>query len=50
VRSPGAGEARTIAGDKSHTITNPEKIATGHEGHAVNVTGKTDDSAKTVTS
>jgi hypothetical protein len=36
-----------LAGDKLYTITNPEK-ATGHEGHAVNVTGKTDESAKTV--
>ena len=44
----GAGKLALLAGDKLYTITNPEK-ATGHEGHAVNVTGKTDDSAKTVT-
>ena len=31
-----------------YTLTNPEK-ATGHEGHTVKVTGKTDDSAKTLT-
>ena len=30
------------------SITNPDK-ATGHEGHTVNVTGKTDEGAHTVT-
>ena len=44
----GAGKLALLAGDKLYTITNPEK-ATGHEGHTVKVTGKTDDSAKTVT-
>jgi hypothetical protein len=44
----GAGKLALLAGDKLYTITNPEK-ATGHEGHAVNVTGKRDESAKTVT-
>jgi hypothetical protein len=45
------GEARPAAvgqEDTLYTITNPEK-ATGHEGHTVKVTGKTDESAKTVT-
>jgi hypothetical protein len=37
-----------LAGDKLYTITNAEKAA-GHEGHTVKVTGKTDESAKTVT-
>ena len=37
-----------MAGDTLYTNTNPEK-ATGHEGHTVKVTGKTDESAKTVT-
>ena len=44
----GAGKLALLAGDKLYTITNAEK-ATGHEGHTVKVTGKTDDSAKTVT-
>jgi hypothetical protein len=37
-----------LAGDTLYIISNPEK-ATGHEGHTVKVTGKTDESAKTVT-
>ena len=44
----GAGKLALLAGDTLYTITNPEK-ATGHEGHTVKVTGKTDDSAKAVT-
>ena len=44
----GAGKLALLAGDTLYTITNPEK-ATGHEGQPVKVTGKTDDSAKTVT-
>jgi len=44
----GAGKLALLAGDTLYTITNPDK-ATGHEGHTVNVTGKTDESAKTVT-
>ena len=44
----GAGKLALLAGDTLYTITNPEK-ATGHEGHTVNVTGKTDENAKTVT-
>ena len=44
----GAGKLALLAGDKLYTISNPEK-ATGHEGHSVKVTGKTDESAKTVT-
>ena len=44
----GAGKLALLAGDKLYTITNPEK-ATGHEGHTVNVTGKTDEAANTVT-
>jgi hypothetical protein len=44
----GAGKLALLAGDTLYTITNPEK-ATGHEGHTVKVTGKTDESAKTVT-
>ena len=44
----GAGKLALLAGDELYTITNPEKAA-GHEGHTVKVTGKTDDSAKTVT-
>ena len=44
----GAGKLALLAGDSLYTITNPEK-ATGHEGQPVKVTGKTDDSAKTVT-
>jgi len=44
----GAGKLALLAGDKLYTITNPDK-ATGHEGHTVKVTGKTDESAKTVT-
>ena len=44
----GAGKLALLAGDKLYTITNAEK-ATGHEGHTVKVTGKTDESAKTVT-
>jgi hypothetical protein len=44
----GAGKLALLAGDKLYTITNPDK-ATGHEGHTVNVTGKTDEAAKTVT-
>jgi hypothetical protein len=43
----GAGKLALLAGDKLYTITNPEK-ATGHEGHTVKVTGKTDEAAKTV--
>ncbi len=46
--SSGAGKLALLAGDKLYTITNPDK-ATGHEGHTVTVTGKTDESAKTVT-
>jgi hypothetical protein len=37
-----------MAGDTLYTITNLHK-ATGHEGHTVKVTGKTDESATTVT-
>ena len=44
----GAGKLALLSGDKLYTITNPDK-ATGHEGHTVNVTGKTDDAAMTVT-
>ena len=44
----GAGKLALLAGDTLYTITNPEK-ATGHEGHTVNVTGKTDEAANTVT-
>jgi hypothetical protein len=44
----GAGKLALLAGDTLYTVTNPEK-ATGHEGHTVKVTGKTDGSAKTVT-
>jgi len=44
----GAGKLALLAGDKLYTITNPDK-ATGHEGHTVNVTGKTDQAANTVT-
>ena len=44
----GAGKLALLAGDSLYTITNPEK-ATGHEGQPVKVTGKTDESAKTVT-
>ena len=44
----GAGKLALLAGDKLYTITNPDK-ATGHEGHTVKVTGKTDEEAKTVT-
>ena len=44
----GAGKLAVLAGDTLYTITNPEKAA-GHEGHTVKVTGKTDESAKTVT-
>ena len=44
----GAGKLALLAGDKLYTITNPDK-ATGHEGHTVNVTGKTDEAANTVT-
>ena len=44
----GAGKLALLAGDKLYTITNPDKV-TGHEGHAVKVTGKTDEDAKTVT-
>ena len=44
----GAGKLALLAGDELYTITNPEK-ATGHEGHTVNVTGKTDEAAKTIT-
>jgi hypothetical protein len=44
----GAGKLALLAGDSLYTITNPEK-ATGHEGQPVKVTGKTDDSAKTIT-
>jgi len=44
----GAGKLALLAGDTLYTITNPEK-ATGHEGHTVKVTGKADESAKTVT-
>src|SRR5215475_1737468 len=44
----GGGKLALLSGDTLYTITNPEKAA-GHEGHTVNVTGKTDDSAKTVT-
>ena len=40
----GAGKLALLAGDKLYTITNPDK-ATGHEGHTVNVTGKTDEAA-----
>jgi hypothetical protein len=43
----GAGKLALLAGDKLYTITNPDK-ATGHEGHTVTVTGKTDEAAKTV--
>ena len=46
--SSGASMLALLAGDKLDTITNPDK-ASGHEGHTVNVTGKTDESAKTVT-
>ena len=44
----GAGKLALLAGDKLYTITNPDKAA-GHEGHTVNVTGKTDEAANTVT-
>ena len=44
----GAGKLALLAGDKLFTITNPEKAA-GHEGHTVNITGKTDEAANTVT-
>ena len=44
----GAGKLALLAGDSLYTITNPEKAA-GHEGHTVKVSGKTDESAKTVT-
>ena len=44
----GAGKLALLSGDSLYTITNPEK-ATGHEGQPVKVTGKTDESAKTVT-
>ena len=44
----GAGKLALLVGDNLYTITNPEK-ATGHEGHRVMVTGKTDEAAKTVT-
>ena len=44
----GAGKLALLAGDKLYTITNPEK-ATGHEGHTVKVTGKTDEAAGTIT-
>ena len=44
----GAGKLALLAGDKLYTITNPDKAA-GHEGHTVNVTGKTDAAANTVT-
>jgi hypothetical protein len=43
-----AGKLALLVGDKLYTITNPEK-ATGHEGHTVTVTGKTDEDTKTVT-
>ena len=43
----GAGKLALLAGDELYTITNPDK-ATGHEGHTVKVTGKTDEAAKTV--
>ena len=33
---------------KRQTITNPDK-ATGHDGHTVTVTGKTNEDAKTIT-
>ena len=39
-RSQVRGSLR-LAGETLYTITNPEK-ATGHEGHTVKVTGKTD--------
>ena len=44
----GAGKLALLVEDKLYTITNPDK-ATGHEGHTVNVTGKTDAEAKTIT-
>ena len=44
----GAGKLALLAGDKLYTSTNPDK-ATGHEGHTVNVTGKTDEAGKTIT-
>src|SRR5262245_52956057 len=44
----GAGKLALLAGDTLYTISNPEKAA-GHEGHTVKVTGKTDESARTVT-
>ena len=40
----GAGQACAARGDKLSTITNPDK-ASAHEGHTVNVTGKTDEAA-----
>ena len=46
--SSGAGKLALLAGDNLYTITNPDK-ASGHEGHTVIVTGKTDEDAKTVT-
>ncbi len=42
----GAGKLALLAGDTLYTISNPEK-ATGHEGHTVKVTGKTERSTKT---
>ena len=44
----GAGKAALLVGDDLFTITNPDKAA-GHEGHKVTVTGKADETAKTVT-
>ena len=44
----GSGKLALLAGDTLYTITNPQKAA-GHEGHTVKVSGKTDESAKTVT-
>lgn len=44
----GHGKLALLVGDTLYTITNPEK-AVGHEGHKVKVTGKTDETAKTVT-
>lgn len=42
------GKLALLVGDKTYVITNPD-AATGHEGHTVVVSGKTDEAAKTIT-
>jgi hypothetical protein len=44
----GDGKLALLVGDKTYVITNPDAAA-GHEGHTVVVTGKADESAKTIT-